>query len=167
MLSPSDPIRREQLRFAIAGAVGLALLLLVGFWALRPMSASAVERRPSTVADSEATSEPASEIINVRAFDVALWNPKLTPADTSKEAAPPPPKPRLELVGVVCEPDGSFTAALYDPTTDEIVMGRAGQTISGHELTAVGLFGVDMRVNGREVRLDLDQQRLAAEGSGQ
>jgi hypothetical protein len=89
----------------------------------------------------------APEPIDEAAFRVPIW--VAPPATAVAEAPPPPPPPpaplRHQLLSIVREGSGLFTAVLYDPDTDRLVTVAEGEALGTGRVERIDALGISLR----------------------
>lgn len=129
---------------ACLGAVGLS-----AWWALAPL-----ETPDLSVPEQNELKAPPDGLrlaaLDLDAFRVPLW--VAPPAPPEPEAAPSPPVPlRLQLLAVVGGPE-SYSAVLYDPDADRLVIVAPGESLTqGRVVEGVTARGVRIR-DGEHIR---------------
>lgn len=141
------------------------------WWALRvptleTPSVPALGHDPAAEAGTPADAGQTVDLLDVTAFDVALWTaPPPPPAPPPRPAAPSrSPPPQFTLVGIVSERTGSLDdgliAVLYDPSEDTLRMVRSGEVIGSHTVKRISADEVVVASGGREHSFALDDDRL-------
>ncbi|MGD9691164.1 MAG: hypothetical protein AB7K52_15895 [Phycisphaerales bacterium] len=135
--NPLDALRSRQRTLTLLAAI---IITPVCIWSLWPLGNTDVplpsppEVRPRSLAAA------ALRPLDLAAFSAPVWDAPPPPpppviAQKPTPAPPPPPPLKLQLLGIVREeslgPDGApvYLAAIYDETTDKLLMLRAGDTI--------------------------------------
>ncbi len=112
------------------GAIGL---IAAAIWAAAPLRLPAIETGPERSPVALASSESV-EPLDIDAFRAPLWVAPPAPPEPEPEPEPerppPPPPLRVELIAIVAE-SGVFSAILYDPTADSVLVVKAGHELSG------------------------------------
>src|SRR5690606_37850712 len=89
--------------------------------------------------------------LDLDAFRVPLWVAPPAPPEPEPEPPPsaPPPPLRMQLVAVVGSGEqgpGAYSAVLYDPDTDRLVVVAAGESLAeGRVVEGVTASGVSIR----------------------
>ncbi|MFG0328789.1 MAG: hypothetical protein ACF8PN_02715 [Phycisphaerales bacterium] len=114
-------------------------------------------------------SEPASLDLETLA-DVRLWSPREEPAAPIKaEATAPVPEPRAlapltaDLLAIVRESDGHFTAVMYSHAADELEMLTVGDAIEGRTIIDIDGMSLRLRDGSRERTLSLAVEEWSLE----
>jgi hypothetical protein len=133
-------------RGRLRSAACLSAVALAAWWAFAPLHA----RDISVPELNEADSEPGAirlAALDLDAFRIPLWVAPPAPPEPEPEPptpAPPPPL-RMQLVAVVGGPDG-YSAVLYDPDADRLVVVAAGESLAeGRVVEGVTASGVSIR----------------------
>lgn len=104
------------------------LLVLSAWWALAPLRDPQIQIPELVTRD---TPEATVTRIDESSFRVPLWvTPMPPPEPPAPEAPLPPPAPlRLQLIAVV-DNDDAFSAVLYDPDADRLLIVGPGERIA-------------------------------------
>ena len=145
-----------------SGAAGAIVILLCAWWAFAALAP--LDPAPPAVELAGASSQPAATGINRidrNAFCARLWNPppgerRLEPSQRSVAKDQPPI--RFQLVGIIRE-DGQLKAALYDPSTDRLLIVVSGDQIGRHTVSEIDEGGVELSDGRTSRRLALREDR--------
>jgi hypothetical protein len=164
----TDPLHILRRRGWWTGAAGSVLVIGCAVWALRPLPA---QTRVMPVIDWSATAEGSSPDADARAdaFDAGAFGARIwsVPAVAAADLPPPPPPPapnplppppplKLQLVGIIREPDGGpipgdkrggtpgLRAALYDPDTDRLFIVASGERIGDRTVRSITPTAVEL-----------------------
>lgn len=132
---PTNAIGPRQIgKRSVLIAVGAIGLIAAAIWAAAPLRLPAIETGPERSPVALASSEGA-EPLDIDAFRAPLWvappaPPEPAPEPEPERPPPPPPPLRVELIAIVAE-NGVFSAILYDPAADSVLVVKAGHELSG------------------------------------
>jgi hypothetical protein len=149
MTSATDPHRRFQRQIALHVGACWIVALLAAAWAWRvpvPAMPAVPALRPSAAVGPSAVRPDPS------AWNIALWKPFSNEAPTAAPAAPQ----TLKLLSVMQQGDG-LTAAISAGDTAGMVFLKAGDSSNGFTVLRVEAHAAVLRVDGRELRLELGQ----------
>lgn len=124
----------------------VAALAVFAAWAFRPLITHVHDQAPRrvTTGDSEEQFQ-----LDLNAFKLPLWVAPPAPPEPPPEPVPPsPPAPlTLELLAVI-DGDDTFSAVLYDPRSDRLLVLNEGQSIQeGQTIEEVTAGGVVIRAH--------------------
>jgi hypothetical protein len=138
----------------------LSLILVGGtaLWAVAPLAIPHKRALPAP------THSPQAPVAQAASFDPAAFREELWPDDSI--AAPPaesvvakstePPKPTLELLGLVHGPGSTeLRAAFYDIAADQIVVASPGDMVALARVEHIDTTGVALVEGDRHYRMDL------------
>lgn len=115
--------------------------------------------------------ERAPQPLYLQGFNAPFWSPPAPDVMTERAQTPAAPSPvRLELVGIVSEPDPEtgeslYFAAIFDPETHRLFVVGSGDEIGEYDVESVGGGAVALRRGDHTVRLELDEWRLSGSGT--
>lgn len=148
-------------RYMSPRTASILSLILVGstaFWALAPV---ALPHERTSLAPA---SSPRTLVAQSTSFEPAAFRKDLWPDDSvaarptepviAKNTAPP--KPTLELLGLVHGPGSTeLRAAFYDIAADQIVVASAGDIVALSRVENIDTTGVALVEGDRRYRMDL------------
>lgn len=155
---PNDPILRLRNRMRATLVVGIVAVIVCATWALSstpysgvPATHFALDQTPSSVSTQNSAAIDANAFARAR-----LWNPKETPQAVTPPQVVQAQPLRLQLIGIIHE-DGQLLAALYDPDEDRMLIVTSGQTVKGHEITAITAKTVELSSGELKHELRLEE----------
>jgi hypothetical protein len=157
------PARSARWRRRLRIAACLGAVALAAWWAFAPLEAPDL-----TVPElNEADAAPGAvrlASLDLEAFRAPLWVAPPAPPEPEPAPAPPPPPPplRMQLLAVVGGP-GAYSAVLYDPDADRLVVVAAGESLAeGRVVEGVTASGVSIRDDQGVRTLALREERGGA-----
>lgn len=147
MTSPSQTTRPGLTRrWRVAHGCGIVGTGLAAWWGLVPL-------HPPDVPVAEANERGATPMeriaaLDQRAFHAPIWVAPLAPVMVEQPRPPPPTPPlRLQLLAVIGS-EGDYSAVLYDPETDRLIIAREGEQIA-HGRTVEEITSSGIRLGGQ------------------
>lgn len=149
MTEARDRSARSRAAGRLRTAPCLVAVVLSAWWALAPLESPDMSV-PELDELETAPDGPRLATLDVDAFRVPLW--VSPPAPPEPEPDPPPPPPlRMQLLAVVGGPE-SYSAVLYDPDADRLVVVAPGEALAqGRVVEGVTARGVRIR-DGEHIR---------------
>ena len=148
-------LANPMIRYVWVTAACLAIPSLSAIWAFRPLTPRPI--RPMTIPVASGEHDAPRRQLDITTFMLPLWvAPPAPPEPEPEPSAPPPPAPlRLELIAVI-EGEEVFSAVLYDPQADRLLVLNAGESIQeGQTIEQVTARGVVVRSHDGMHRLAL------------
>ena len=144
--SLNDPIQGMRLRIRITILAGIVTMSLCGLWTWLPLEeAERTTRSIRLDTPSSETTKESQAAINLDAFAARLWNPPAghVSREERTEIANRPTSIRLQLVGIISDGE-QMTAAVYDETTDQLLLVKSGDSIRQFNVAAINAEGVEL-----------------------
>ena len=143
----SDPIRIWHKRLITLIIVGAVFLVPVYIWALRPLTnqidPASLQTQLNAPSPQAENTNPTQPIIDPQVFALNLW----PPPTHIEETIQPKPKRKvqitLQLIGIIKESDGLYSAALYDPKTDRMHIVTSGEQINNLTVSHISANAIE------------------------
>lgn len=134
---PCDRLERSRKTTRMVKRGSVIALLLVGIWALWPLSPAATQA-PSVLTSATAARIPIAPL-DLSGFERPLWTVAAAPAPPANTAAPPPPPAlRLQLLGITEDPTShERRAVVFDPEGNRILILASGDAVGPRSVKAI------------------------------